>query len=351
MHNQQVSLPLPHFSNASKSDNLFQNILAQYFMRDLTCESDILNAIMGVLNVFRRQTGPTLRGLPTRVLVKSLGWYFTSPTTWFNFHLGVGFPARRQGFPSWTWAGWSIARDASNRKPTGEIGISFDKPLNSALYGPLPKQSVSYEPLLTFFTVTQEGDVVPLGEQPTDTSRTCSFQSHVQPPEQPESHIIPFHEFATSTFSVTPISHFLFFWTSIAGLRVTRCPKSRRVTISGATVGCYKIKSPENIFGIFPDHLRMPIEHFFELEVSWREKQPSKLLFIIVGTCQVPSSTVDSEGQPSGPATRKYPLLLVEKLDVQQVDIYRRVEACASVTICEFQWDDAKPSRKLIALI
>jgi hypothetical protein len=66
-----------------------------YTSRDLSYPSDILKAFSGFLQVQQRMIGTdSLSGLPTSIFDMALLWQ------------PVGPMQRRDGFPSWSWAGW-----------------------------------------------------------------------------------------------------------------------------------------------------------------------------------------------------------------------------------------------------
>lgn len=186
-----------------------------------------------------------------------------------------------------------------------------------------------------------------LGERPSLNGlqtglQACSFGSHFQPPKHPGIHILAFRNSwaRSSSTIVNSTDQILFFWTSLAELRVTRRPDSTRIntisddvtTLNNKRIGRYRVKPPWRL----DTFASTPVCRNFELQVSWRKKQLAKLTFIVVGTCLIPSpTTVDWEGKPSGSPTRKYSLLLAEKLSFQSLEVYSRIETCADVLIRE----------------
>lgn len=84
----------------------------KYCSRELTFDSDSLNAFFGVLRFLERTSlPPTLHlcGLPYVALGstddKAVGMYLTASLCWY--HLASSSIRRRCEFPSWTWAGWA----------------------------------------------------------------------------------------------------------------------------------------------------------------------------------------------------------------------------------------------------
>lgn len=76
----------------------FDGMLQNYTSRNMTHDSDSLNALLGLLSNFRRQLFPDgfTHGLPLRSHPSSLAWIHDRSVT----------PRRRAIFPSWSWAGW-----------------------------------------------------------------------------------------------------------------------------------------------------------------------------------------------------------------------------------------------------
>ncbi|RSM04341.1 hypothetical protein CEP52_006941 [Fusarium oligoseptatum] len=84
----------------------------KYCSRELTLDSDSLNAFLGVLQFLERNSlPPTLHlcGLPYVALGstddEAVGMYLTASLCWY--HLASSSVRRRREFPSWTWAGWA----------------------------------------------------------------------------------------------------------------------------------------------------------------------------------------------------------------------------------------------------
>ena len=73
----------------------FTKAIEEYIYREISYESDVLNAFAGLLHIFSRFFRcKTLVGLPESLLDVALLW---KPTRQLQ---------RRSGFPSWSWAGW-----------------------------------------------------------------------------------------------------------------------------------------------------------------------------------------------------------------------------------------------------
>ena len=73
----------------------YTKVIEEYTHREISYESDVLNAFAGLLHIFSRFFRcKTLLGLPESLLDVALLW---KPTRQLQ---------RRSGFPSWSWAGW-----------------------------------------------------------------------------------------------------------------------------------------------------------------------------------------------------------------------------------------------------
>ena len=100
----------------------YTRVIEEYTHREISYESDVLNALAGLLHIFSRFFRcKTLLGLPENLLDVALLW---KPTRQLQ---------RRSGFPSWSWAGWvgRVAYDEPftlTRKIDGTF-ISYDNDL------------------------------------------------------------------------------------------------------------------------------------------------------------------------------------------------------------------------------
>jgi hypothetical protein len=73
----------------------FWLLVQNYSHRELTFEADAIRAFGGILRSVEAEYGCALWGIPQYRLSKGLSWYQDMPRT-----------SRREGFPSWSWAGW-----------------------------------------------------------------------------------------------------------------------------------------------------------------------------------------------------------------------------------------------------
>lgn len=96
--------------------------IQHYFNRDLTFDSDVIEAFHGVLNAFQNMNSPVYNfwGLPFEYTklemsaLESLLWILERDFT------KESFVERRQGIPSWTWAGWKTSYSLNAHKFSSE---------------------------------------------------------------------------------------------------------------------------------------------------------------------------------------------------------------------------------------
>ncbi|KAK4104943.1 HET-domain-containing protein [Parathielavia hyrcaniae] len=121
-----MSRVLPH-RTIGKQPYMLADRINEYIRRSLTFETDILDAFRGVLLAYERQFSATSRVLagipflvgsdtsPLTALADGLSWrweYFYDD--WQAFR-ALWTAKRRQGFPSWTWLGWTVSDDVHFR--------------------------------------------------------------------------------------------------------------------------------------------------------------------------------------------------------------------------------------------
>ncbi|KAK1988988.1 heterokaryon incompatibility protein-domain-containing protein [Colletotrichum cereale] len=90
----------------------FFRLVQQYTTRNLTYDSDSLNAITGMLRILARRKPSVLHlsGLPYLSLPEQVVPIHTQLFTALSWYHKSGMVARRRpDFPSWTWAGWAGA--------------------------------------------------------------------------------------------------------------------------------------------------------------------------------------------------------------------------------------------------
>jgi hypothetical protein len=79
--------------------------LQNYGLRELTNDTDTVNAFQGILNRIAKNLGtPTLAGMPQPMLDMALIWYYRP-----DIAGGAGNAFRARHAPSWNWAAWTGA--------------------------------------------------------------------------------------------------------------------------------------------------------------------------------------------------------------------------------------------------
>ena len=103
---RRVYKPSPGSASAQ-----YTSLLRSFVARNLTKQSDALNAFTGVLNKLAPELGKARLGLPTR--------YFTGAMLWQHDR---HFPdRRREQFPSWSWTGWEYGPDVEMNEDPLEL--------------------------------------------------------------------------------------------------------------------------------------------------------------------------------------------------------------------------------------
>jgi len=87
----------PYATGRLEAIDLFRKLVHVYMIRQLTREDDIEKAFSGVANALLESVGPLYRGIPEKVF----GEVIEGCWSW-DLLL-----ARRHGFPTWSWTGWT----------------------------------------------------------------------------------------------------------------------------------------------------------------------------------------------------------------------------------------------------
>ncbi|KAG7293564.1 hypothetical protein NEMBOFW57_003617 [Staphylotrichum longicolle] len=88
---------------AKRTLDEYQKLVQLYVTRRFTYDKDVLLAFQGIEQTMKPSVGDFFWGLPKRAFNAALAWEFT------------GQPRRREGFPSWSWAGWEGRADGRLR--------------------------------------------------------------------------------------------------------------------------------------------------------------------------------------------------------------------------------------------
>ena len=130
--------------------HVYEEIIFEYTLRNLSFEEDILNAFQGVSNVLSRDlfnSSPFAFGMPLCLLDVALLWYPIGP-----LHRRRRAGPNASHFPSWSWAGWvghfklDWYGNVSEKTTSQVEWLSADEaevPLEAELTG-MPKSSWPY---------------------------------------------------------------------------------------------------------------------------------------------------------------------------------------------------------------
>jgi len=82
----------------SRGEEDYRACVGSYTIRELTNESDSLNAFLGIVGYLTKSyfSSGLIHGMPLHEFPQALRWY----------HSRTAEPERRSDFPSWAWCGW-----------------------------------------------------------------------------------------------------------------------------------------------------------------------------------------------------------------------------------------------------
>ena len=130
-------------------------ILSHYVIRDLTHESDYLNAFQGIWNSAQPSLGRSQLGLPVNILARALLW---NPSNGISYNSKVNFGMRRRlMFPSWSWSGWCFKGVFSFNNILSEIPLIHRRPNSTFGYG-----DPFFSPLVHIHGFRTDHELVPL---------------------------------------------------------------------------------------------------------------------------------------------------------------------------------------------
>jgi hypothetical protein len=95
---------------------LYENLVTSYLGRQLSEESDVIRAFSGFLSALRPYLGEPYYGLPGYILTLAMSWNTTLRYDPLRTEPG---PSKRDGFPTWSWAGWVYPTNAKVIIPPG----------------------------------------------------------------------------------------------------------------------------------------------------------------------------------------------------------------------------------------
>ncbi|RYP03280.1 hypothetical protein DL765_010560 [Monosporascus sp. GIB2] len=204
---RRIYKPSPTTSAADQ----YISLLRSYMTRNLTNQADAVNAFTGVLNSLRSQLGTNHHGLPTIEFDGAMLW-----------QIDGHFPGRRrEGFPSWSWAGWQGGRDVE---------------MNEGGLGTVSK--------IIWWKINDTGIFVRLVSSATTEPYTNEFfgVESSSPPPNPDIVPVTYREDPNTP----PRSHILRFWTSSARFTIGRTPVRSR----GETYSEYPVYVPGGDQGV-----------------------------------------------------------------------------------------------------
>jgi hypothetical protein len=177
----------------------YRLLVKNYATRQLTYESDTLDAFSGIAQSLRRRLGQNFYwGLPESMFDAALLW-----TTKNHFP-----HSRREELPSWSWAGWRGPRADVTVDPES-VQLDFEDH-----EGDRTRNEISFYLFKDYKTLTAIGSHGDSGPYTRSSTKTYQqLQSQWKPPSPS-----PIPALTSLPPPTTQISHLLRFWTSIAVL-------------------------------------------------------------------------------------------------------------------------------------
>lgn len=220
----------------------FEKFLSLYLRRNLTPETDILDAFSGFLEALLPNIGPFRWGLPVYCSSHIFAWRYTDP-----------FPLqRRVGFPSWSWAGWKGYTKQlvfGNSVTTLDV---FTHPSEPSFFNRKPQ----------IFVFTNQGQLIPI------EYATCLHESTTIPGLEATFFKPPLIDPSImADLTEAPTDRFIVFYANCVLLPVDRQP-------SGPTNDVYAIRLKRRICNI-------------SLDPAWRNEQADVLELMLVEGFQV----------------------------------------------------------------
>ena len=203
--------------NYHKYFQFFADLLGNYMRRQLTFQSDTLNAFSGLCNrISAIQDDRFFWGLPESQFSRSLAWSLHSKAC--RNHAGMAVIAANGPvlFPSWSWAAWN----SIDSKPW----INFERSDSWHLVnGPEYHEGPSgheFQPVIDFWIRDVSGRILPIKESATyPLSKTDASNATHRLPWQGLERVLP-HSLSDATNSGLQRPGLLFFWTSVLTLNL-----------------------------------------------------------------------------------------------------------------------------------
>ncbi|KAL6704783.1 hypothetical protein ACN47E_007587 [Coniothyrium glycines] len=305
-------------------------LLNNYLGRQLSYDTDILNAFSGVLNAEGATIGPSIFGLPYKILARALFWDLNNLSFIHagqsNFKSSEFSMKRRPFFPSWSWTGWKIAKDDIFSSESGRSMI---------------KNTISTEafmPLIHIYHIEEDGNFESLMGKRSETHGVEGFDprevevfNHSMRHRKSQRDVPPALDTAAvpSTHFQNVLPHCLVFVASCASFQVSQRADCRD---QDHTFGLYRILTEGQGQQTNTSSPRV------WLDIHWREMQDQdqEFDFVLIGV------SIDRTGPRNG--KRQYHALLVHHQD----GIAERIAIPQTFSLD--QWYRGNPSKQWIAL-
>jgi hypothetical protein len=102
-------------------DRNFWSLVQSYSQREISYEEDVIRAFGGILRSVEADHGHAIWGIPQYHFLRGLSWYQGQHQ----------MSLRREGFPSWSWAGWRThgidLSFANCKRKNTDIGVSYGR--------------------------------------------------------------------------------------------------------------------------------------------------------------------------------------------------------------------------------
>lgn len=254
-------------------------LLSSYVLRELSYQSDYLNAFTGILRNEEHVLGPSLWGLPTKLLARALLWDVESPE--FGRKRGARYTiVRRTGWPTWSWIGWSFRggeitfRDSLAPPPLSpdhtclliriyrSAAISPQSPINRGLQDDEESEGVGSISMTRFNQYLRQNGIA-----------------------DDQSHLSPHLKLELPGFTQpVEVSQLLVFSASVGHFRVSKMPVvpdwSADRSADGVWYG-YRHCAYHEIYSVTGSDNNC--QTYVELNVEWRSKQPDFMDFVLIG--------------------------------------------------------------------
>lgn len=238
-------------SRASWAFATYQAAIGEYILRKLTREIDILDAFSGVQSTLTPILGPFRWGLPSCCFEAALTWRSKDQ-----------FPiSRREGFPSWSWAGWKDYKHRVDFSTNEKKGISG-------------QFSYGYGSEVTWYQVNEDYLLDMISNEKPHQFSTSVLMSYHRSRTRSKYHV---SQINLPSNLATPLSQYLVFWTNSAVFKVGRVMKRHFEDMTSA--------------GFRHEHPEFEVQNKWGnrigticLDPNWRERQPDEMEFIVVAT-------------------------------------------------------------------